>query len=68
MWGSQGFAPVRETLRPWIGHFGHIVHITAGSTQFEGTASDLDETGRLLVRLDSGLLRPFEMGEVTLLR
>ena len=68
VWTKQGFAPIRETLRSWIGLFGHPVHITAGSTRFEGTASDLDESGRLLVRLDSGIVRAFEMGEVALLR
>ncbi len=67
-WAARGFAPIREALRPWIGHFGQPVHITAGAEEFEGTASDLDESGRLLVRLDAGLIRPFEMGEVTLLR
>ena len=68
VWTKQGFAPIREALRPWIGLFGHPVHISAGSSRFEGTASDLDEGGRLLVRLDSGIMRAFEMGEVALLR
>lgn len=67
-WTTQGFAPVREALRPWIGLFGQPVHISAGADRFEGTASDLDEAGRLVVRLDSGVLRNFDMGEVTLLR
>ena len=68
VWAAQGFGPIREALRPWIGIFGHPVQLTAGSDRFEGTASDLDESGRLLVRLDSGLMRQFDMGEVTLLR
>ena len=67
-WLMGGFAPVRAALRPWMGHFGQPVHITAGTSRFEGTATDLDESGRLLVRLDSGIMRAFEMGEVTLLR
>ena len=67
-WTREGFAPIREALRPWMGLFGKVVHIRAGSQEFEGTAMDLDERGCLLVRLDSGLLRAFEMGEVTLLR
>ena len=67
-WATHGFGPIREALRPWIGHFGQMVHISAGAEEFEGTASDLDESGRLLVRLDAGVVRPFEMGEVTLLR
>ena len=68
VWTAQGFGPVREALRPWMGHFGQPVHLTIGSQRFEGTASDVDESGRLLVRLDSGIIRAFEMGEVTLLR
>ena len=68
VWTAQGFAPIREALRLWIGLFGQVVHVTAGSSVFEGTAADLDEQGRLVVRLDSGVLRTFEAGEVTLLR
>ena len=66
-WTARGFAPIREALRPWVAMFGHPVQISAGRRQMEGTAQDLDESGRLVVRLDSGILRPFEMGEVTLL-
>ena len=68
IWVRQGFAPVREALRPWMGHFGQPVHIATGKMRFEGTATDLDEQGRLVARLDSGVLRAFDMGEVTLLR
>jgi BirA family biotin operon repressor/biotin-[acetyl-CoA-carboxylase] ligase len=67
-WNANGFAAIRPALIPWVGLFGQPVTITAGSRQFEGTASDLDDAGRLLVRLDSGLVRAFEVGEVTLLR
>ena len=67
VWTTQGLAPIREALHPSMDLFGEVVHITTGSTHFEGTATDLDESGRLLVRLDSGMVRPFEMGEVTLL-
>ena len=68
VWTARGFGPIREALRPRMALFGQPVHITAGSEHLEGTAADLDESGRLLVRLDSGLLRAFEVGEVTLLR
>ena len=68
VWTKQGFHPIREALRSWIGLFGHPVQLTAGSEQLQGTAQDLDEQGRLVVRLDSGLLRPFDAGEVTRLQ
>ena len=67
-WAKQGFAPFRDVLRPWIAMFGQPVHVTAGNDYFEGTAQDLDERGRLVARLDSGVQRAFEVGEVTLLR
>ena len=67
-WSSQGFAPIREALRPKMGLFGHPVHVSAGSDYFDGTAQDMDERGLLVVRLDSGVQRAFEVGEVTLLR
>lgn len=67
VWTRQGFSPVREALQAHMALFGEVVHIRAGSEAFEGTATDLDEQGRLLVRLDSGLIRAFDVGEVTLL-
>lgn len=68
VWTQQGFASIRTALRPWMGLFGQVVHVTTGNGRFEGTATDLDESGRLLVRLDSGIVRPLDMGEVALLR
>ena len=67
-WSANGFAPIREALRSWMAFFGRPVHVTAGSVNYEGTLHDLDEAGRLLVRLDTGIIKQFEMGEVTLLR
>ena len=68
LWSAQGFASLRESLRSWMAGMGEPVQITAGSTKTSGITSDVDESGRLLVRLDSGLVQAFEMGEVTLLR
>jgi BirA family biotin operon repressor/biotin-[acetyl-CoA-carboxylase] ligase len=67
-WLSGGFQAVRAGLRPWMAFFGQPVRLSAGSETYEGTIQDLDEVGRLLVRMDSGIVRQFEMGEVTLLR
>ena len=68
IWTAQGFAPIRESLRPWMSHVGGLVRLTTGASYVEGQAMDVDEQGRLLVRLDSGVIRAFEAGEVTLLR
>ncbi|MDP3722779.1 MAG: biotin--[acetyl-CoA-carboxylase] ligase [Candidatus Omnitrophota bacterium] len=66
-WTAKGFAPIREALRPWL-TLGALVRLTTNSSQVEGQASDVDEQGRLLVRLESGVMRSFEAGEVALLR
>ena len=68
LWIEEGFAPIREALRPWVGLFGQPVKLIAGTSELEGVAQDLDEQGRLIVRLDAGLHRAFEAGEVTLLQ
>lgn len=67
-WIRDGFAPIRAQLSRWIGLFGHLVQITTPKDQFQGQAVDLDEAGRLLVRLDSGIIRVVDMGETALLR
>lgn len=66
-WETAGFSPIRAALRPWMGMFGQPVRITTGAGEVQGTASDLDGQGRLLVRLDAGVLRALDMGDVTLL-
>ncbi len=79
VWSAQGFSPIRDAVRPFISLFGQMVRMTTNqrgadsvqrieTTTIEGQAIDIDEAGRLVVRLDSGLLRAFTMGEVTLLR
>lgn len=66
-WNEHGFAPLKPTLaRAMV--FGNIVRITAGTDAFQGQAQDVDDHGRFLVRLDSGILRAVDVGEVTLLR
>lgn len=68
-WRANGFAPIREALRPWLSHFGEVVRVTLGTDhEVEGQALDVDEAGRLLLRLESGAIRPCEVGEVTWLR
>ena len=67
IWSAQGFVPIRKALRPRL-NLGALVRVIAGGSQVEGQATDVDEQGRLLVRLDSGLVHAFDVGEVTLLR
>jgi len=67
IWTAQSFAPIRKTLRPWL-TLGGFVRLTVGGSEVEGQATDVDEQGHLLVRLESGAVRAFEAGEVALLQ
>jgi BirA family biotin operon repressor/biotin-[acetyl-CoA-carboxylase] ligase len=67
VWVREGFAPIRTALRPFL-NLGSLVRLTTASEQAEGQIANLDEQGRLVVRFDSGVLRAFDAGEVTLLR
>jgi len=68
VWHHEGFAPIREALRSRLALLGEMVHVQAGSDALEGTLQDLDESGRLLIRLDAGMVRAFDVGEVTHVR
>ncbi|MBI3324149.1 MAG: biotin--[acetyl-CoA-carboxylase] ligase [Candidatus Omnitrophica bacterium] len=67
-WAVDGFAAVRPQFVQWSGLFGRLVKVTTGQGTLEGQTLDIDEAGRLLVRLDSGLVRAFEAAEIRLLR
>ena len=79
-WNAAGFAAVRHALLPWIGLFGKLVTININQStvhspqstvleggQIQGQAIDIDESGRLVIRLDSGVVRAVDAGEVSLL-
>jgi BirA family biotin operon repressor/biotin-[acetyl-CoA-carboxylase] ligase len=63
-----GFPPFLDELRQSSAILGKCVTVQAGSQILEGTAYDLDEEGRLLLRLDSGSLTFLNSGEVTSVR
>jgi BirA family biotin operon repressor/biotin-[acetyl-CoA-carboxylase] ligase len=83
-WTLEGFPPIRKALLPRIGMFGLPVQVEPHgqspwprvesplrqgvSPIIQGIAADLDEEGRLLVRLDSGILHPVTVGDIRLLR
>jgi BirA family transcriptional regulator, biotin operon repressor / biotin---[acetyl-CoA-carboxylase] ligase len=64
---KRGPAYVLEQWEPLSAMNGAAVAVdTANGERVEGTAMGVDETGALLVRLESGLTRRFFSGEVTL--
>jgi BirA family biotin operon repressor/biotin-[acetyl-CoA-carboxylase] ligase len=67
-WNRDGFADLRPLLLRRLGWLGRLVHITTPLEAFDGQALDVDDAGRLLVRLETGMVRAVEMGDVTLLR
>lgn len=43
---------------------GHLIRVQAGGQVIEGLAEDLDEMGRLVLRLESGVRRYLDLGEI----
>lgn len=68
LWLAEGFEPLHRALRFWMHGVGEPVRVTVGKTVYEGQGLGVDESGRFLMRMDSGAQRAFEQGEVTLLR
>lgn len=65
-WLARGFKPVLEQWKDWNVTLGRRVKVTTLKEVVEGRAEDVDENGSLVVRLDSGGLKRFMAGEVSL--
>jgi BirA family biotin operon repressor/biotin-[acetyl-CoA-carboxylase] ligase len=50
--------------RQYCDTLGHLVELKLGMGTIEGIAEDLDEAGRLILRLESGARRLLEIGEI----
>jgi len=64
---ADGFGPIREAWRTRSCTLGREVRIDADGGEIAGVAEDIDDSGALLVRTGSGLLRHVA-GDVRLLR
>ena len=61
----SGFRPIREEWKKLNNTIGSQVKITDGSSDFEGTALDIDDEGFLLVKMNNGETRKVISGDVT---
>jgi BirA family biotin operon repressor/biotin-[acetyl-CoA-carboxylase] ligase len=61
---SEGFGPIREELLGLSPLVGKFARIATGRGEIEGTAVDIDETGALILRTESGQLRSIIAGDV----
>lgn len=59
--GGQSLLPFARSRCDTLGH---LVQVNQGSQVLEGIAEDLDETGRLVLRMESGVRRLLEVGEI----
>lgn len=64
---EEGFAPIRQAWRERSVTLGREVAVRTDGADVAGLAEDIDETGALLVRTPSGLVR-VTSGDVALLR
>lgn len=66
-WQADGPVPVLEEWKAWNVTLGREVKVTSVNNEaVVGKAIDLDESGALLVKLDSGDVKKFMAGEVSL--
>ena len=68
VWRTGGFASVRSAWLARSGLVGNMVSVALPSEELEGQVADVDERGRLVIRLDAGVQRACEVGDVRLLR
>jgi BirA family biotin operon repressor/biotin-[acetyl-CoA-carboxylase] ligase len=65
---QNGFSPLLGELRQSSAVIAKRVTVQVGAYNLEGTVEDLDEDGRLLMRLDTGSTTILTSGEVTSIR
>lgn len=65
---QNGFSPLLSELRQSSAVIGKRVTVQVGAYDLEGIAEDLDEEGRLLMRLDTGSTTILTSGEVSSIR
>ncbi|MBN1793735.1 MAG: biotin--[acetyl-CoA-carboxylase] ligase [Candidatus Omnitrophica bacterium] len=68
LWLNRGFQEIAALWRQYSSILGRIVRVDFRDTHVEGVATDIDEQGALLIRLDNGIIKKITAGDVTLLR
>ena len=67
-WTVGGFSSIRPVWLERSSLIGEGVSVSLPNEKLEGQASDIDERGRLILRLDTGVQRSVDVGDVRLLR
>jgi len=63
-WAAHGFAPIRSAWLDRAKGRGERLTVRLPNESFDGVFEDLDDTGALVLRLDTGLTRKVSAGEV----
>jgi len=65
---GSGLAPILEGWRTFANFLGSHVRVEVRGRTVDGQAVDLDESGALLVRTDTGFVEPISAGDVLVVR
>lgn len=68
IFSEAGKAPIIKQWRELSSTSGKMVTVTTSQESFSGVAEDIDEEGRLILRLPSGDMKKISSGDVTMLR
>ena len=66
--GGKGRGPLLEKWKELSSTIGKKVNVSAGKEVFSGRAEGIDEEGLLIIKMQSGLLRKINAGDVTILK
>ena len=66
--GEKGKGPLLNEWKILSSTIGKSVKVETGTETLTGLAEDIDDNGRLILRLEAGLLRRISAGDVTNLR
>lgn len=65
---KEGLTPLLEEWRSFAAFLGRRVRVSLPGRAMEGQAVDVDSTGALLIRTDTGIVEPVSAGEVLIVR
>lgn len=65
---ARGLEPIMEEWREFAGFLGRRVRVEVQGRRVDGQALDVDASGALLVRTDTGLIESVSAGEVLIVR
>ncbi|MBS7636666.1 biotin--[acetyl-CoA-carboxylase] ligase [Candidatus Bathyarchaeota archaeon] len=63
---KEGFTPILERWKSFTSFLGCLVEVCGDGERFEGLASDVDDDGALVLKLENGSIKRFLVGDLSI--